>query len=437
VRRIRWFDPEFGEPSTPVAWPAASLILATVFLNPVFLELLSSRFWPTHPLPVHAVILATIAATVTAAFYVGPAMAMLAARRPLREVAADHLGTIPGLILRVCMLGYLLLWAGALIGIPLRIAANSWRPEPMPLVVGLAAGVAMAFVFVTAHQRESTEARLAMVSCKLFVAITIAAFLRVQDGWPAILGWYKGPGPWRDIQFGVSDVAKYAAPAALLAADLSYRMRGRRDVMLTGCLGMGLPLFGALLISGLLCVVTHASWLYQPSLAPTLAMSLFSKMARSAVPGRALVIMVTMFGAVRFAARCATRVAGIRHSLSWRQWVIPAGFLAATAWCSVRLFDPAFDSVFDWLGRILGVTGAVITAGVAVGQRQCPIAGRIDWVGTGSLLAGLATPLFIPHGPLMYGPHPWWWPWLLPSCAVAFTICVPARLVEKKLARKR
>jgi hypothetical protein len=33
VRRILWFDPDTDDPSTPIDWPAAALILATLFMN--------------------------------------------------------------------------------------------------------------------------------------------------------------------------------------------------------------------------------------------------------------------------------------------------------------------------------------------------------------------------------------------------------------------
>jgi hypothetical protein len=46
----------------------------------------------------------------------------------------------------------------------------------------------------------------------------------------------------------------------------------------------------------------------------------------------------------------------------------------------------------------------------------------------------LATPLYVPHGPMELTRFPWWYPWVLPSYVVAFLMCLGGRTVQKILA---
>jgi hypothetical protein len=433
VRRIRWFDPEFGEPSTPIGWPAASLVLATVFLNFVFELALGGRFWLFWPLPIYGAAVGLISLALATVFFVGPALAMQSAARSVFTVIGDALGTIPALAVRLCCVMFLPLWMGALVGNILRYLTWFWSGREWSFGAGMLMLVIIAFVFATAHQRPGTQARMAFFTCKLFLAIVIAAFLRVHDGW-SIVAERGGAADLRQLRFGLSEIAQYSAPIALLAANFGSRSSTRRDVWLTGLYGMAMPLFVASAISGLIAVVTHNSSLYRPSLEPTIAMALWSDVARSAAPARMIVAMVTVFGAMRFAARWATKSAGISESPTRRGWAIVGCLVAATTFCSFIAPDTVPASALDWLGRCLGVTGGVVTAGFLTGSRVLKAPRRIDWVGTGSLITGLGTPLFVQHGPMMYAPNPWWWPWLLPSYVVGFTVCICGRLAEKVLA---
>jgi hypothetical protein len=61
VLRIRWFDPESDDPSMPIDWPVAALILATLFLNFVFWNAYGGRLWRSCPLPLNAPVLGGVA----------------------------------------------------------------------------------------------------------------------------------------------------------------------------------------------------------------------------------------------------------------------------------------------------------------------------------------------------------------------------------------
>ena len=433
MRRILWYDPEFGEPSTPVAWPAASVILATVFLNVIFVEALGGRFWPFTPLTLYGAAVILIPLALTLLFFVGPALATRAAKRPIFGLMEDALGTIPALGVRACCVVFLSFWTGSLLGGPLVYLTWHWTGRGESLAAYFLAVLVIAFVYITVHQGHGTRARLALFTCKLFFAIAIAALLRVQDGWQP-KDWHLDTVDWRQVRFGFSEVFQYAAPLALLAANFGSRSSSRKDIWLAGLSGMALPLTIAITISGWIAMITHASSLYLPSLAPTIFMALLSDVASSAAPARMIVAMVTVFGAMRFGARWATTAAGISDAPTPRGWVIAACLVATTTWCSFRAWDEMPASVLDWSGRCLGITGGVITAGFLAGRRALPEQRRIDWVGCGSLIAGLCTPLYVKHGPLMYAPDPWWCPWLLPSYVVAFSVCVCGRLLEKALA---
>jgi hypothetical protein len=364
-------------------------------------------------------------------FLVGPALAAQAAGHRIFTVISGALGIIPASAVRLCTVVFLPVWMGLLVAPVVRYLV--WWAELSRLAAGALVWAVVAFVFATAHQRPRTQGQLALFSCKLFGAIAIAAFVRVRDGWETV--GYR-PADWQQIQFGLSALARYSAPLALLAADFVSRGSTRKDVVRIGFFGMALPLFLAMAISGFLAAVTHASRLYVPSLTPTIGMALWSQVAASATPPRMIVAMITVFGAMRFAARSATGAAAMPEKPTWRSWTIAACLIIATTWCCLQSWNRLLESVLDWSGRCLGVTSAVITAGFLAGRRGLSEQRRIDWVGTGALIVGLGTPLYIRHGEMMYDPNPWWWPWLLPSYVVGFVVCLCGRLVENLLARR-
>lgn len=435
MRRIRWFDPDKDDPSSPVAWRAASLVTATLFLNFSF-TFQAAGLWQFCALPLYALLLGILALLLTGLFFIGPALAIRAAERPLFLVIEDSLGSIPAFGVRFCCASFLVLWMATLIAFPMILLSNDLERKVSSTELGIIAAAVVMFLFFTGQQSFQTRARLATFTNKLGIAILVAALLRVHEGWPALLGpfspdedrgwlWYT----WSEF----SMLAMYVAPLALLAADLGRRSHGRKQVAIFSLMGVALPVFVALFLVGVIGTATHASYYYQPSLQPTVAMALWSKAARSALPGRVLVAAVTVFGAVRFGGRALVEATPIRTERNAGRWILPACFSGAIAWCSLHPFALAFFSVIDWSARCLAVTGVVITVDFLTGKRRTDRAGRVDWVGLIALAGGLATPLYVPHGPLELTRFPWWYPWILPSCVVAFVMCLVGRLVQKIL----
>ena len=232
------------------------------------------------------------------------------------SVIEDSLGTMPSWGLRVCCVSFLVLWMATLIALPATLLSNNLERKTSSSEIGIVAAAVLMFVFFTGLQNFQTRASLAAFSNKLGLAIVIAALIRVHQGWPALLGpfsadadrgllWYV----WQEF----SMLAFYVAPLAFLAADLGRRSHGRRQVAILGLMGVALPLFRDL-VSGrfdrncdLLISILPAG---VP--APTVLMALWSKAARSSLPGRVLVAAVTVFGALRFGGRYlleTTRVA--------------------------------------------------------------------------------------------------------------------------------
>jgi hypothetical protein len=430
MRRIRWFDPGTDGSSSPVAWPAASLVTATLFLNLSF-TFHAGGLWVFCPLTLYALVIGFLALSLTGLFFIGPALATRAAGRPLFLVIEDSLGSIPAFGLRLCCVAFLVLWIATLIATPIiMLPINLERNVSSTELVIVTATVLM-FLFLTGDQSFQTRVRLAAFTDKLGLAILIAALIRVHDGWPAPLGPFsRNPRQIGDVWDEFSLLASYIAPLALLAADFGRRIHGPRQVAMLGLMGLALPLFVALFLVGVVRTAIHASG-YQPSLGPTVAVALWSQAARSALPGRLLVAAVTVFGAVRFGGNSLVEATPIRTAGN-RRWVLLACFSVAIAWCSWHGFAPAFAPVLDWSARSLAATGAVISAGfVTTGKRRAEQARRVDWVGLIALVGGLASPLCVTPGPEELSLFGWWNSGVLLSCGVAFVMCLVGRAVQR------
>jgi len=94
------------------------LILATLFLNFTFCYARGDSLWLFIPRPLYATLINGIAALVAALFFIGPALATFAARRPLFEVIANSLGSVPAFGARLCCVLFSVLWLGALMALP-------------------------------------------------------------------------------------------------------------------------------------------------------------------------------------------------------------------------------------------------------------------------------------------------------------------------------
>ena len=396
--------------------------------------MMSFRLWLFCPLPLYALVVGVLAILVTALFFVAPALATYAARRPLFPVIADSIGSVPAFGLRLCCVLYLVLWIAATMELPIWLCSwNPWR-QASSTELGILSAALLTFLFVTGRQNLRTGARLALFTNKLAFAILIAALIRVHEGWPAIL-----EGAWTDggrsrgsvVWTGLSELAFYVAPLALFGADFGHRSRGRRQVVMTGLMGVALPLFATLLLVGVIGAATNASPFYKPSLQPNVAMALWSEAAASALPGRRMIVAITIFGVMRFAVKALTEAAAIPPTGVQWGWALIACLVGAIAWLSLRPYAPACSTALDWAARCLGVTSAIITVDMVVGRQRVEPARRVDWVGCIALLAGLATPLYVTHGPMELTQDPWWYPWLLPSYLVGLLVCLCGRVAQK------
>ena len=425
MHRIRWFDPESDDPATPVDWPVPALILATLFLNILFWEAHGLSLWPFRPLPLYLLLLGAVALLVTALFFMGPSLATQAARLPLLGVIENSFGSIPAFGLRLCCVLYLVLWIAYLIAVPVWLwSSQILRRQVSSTESGIFAAAVLVFLFVTGSQSLRSGAKLALFTNKLGIAILVAALIRVHEGWPAVLDGFRisGERSWiSEVWRGLSELTFYVAPLALLAANFGQRSPRRKQVAMTGLMGIALPLFGTLLIVDFIGAATHASRFYQPSLSPSVAMALWGHAAGSGLPGRMMVAAITIFGAVRFGVRALAETASIRTPATRRGWVLLGCFVGAIAWAAVHPDTPTFTTAFDFSARCLAVTGAVLTVDFMVGRQRVERLRRIDWVGSIALLAGLATPMCVPHESME----------LLPSYLVGFLVCLCGRAVQK------
>jgi peptidoglycan/LPS O-acetylase OafA/YrhL len=137
-----------------------------------------------------------------------------------------------------------------------------------------------------------------------------------------------------------------------------------------------------------------------------------------------------MFGAVRFGARALAESASIPAYGNRARWVLLGFLIGAIALASVQEDSPNLSAVFEVSATCLAVAGAVLAADIVIGRHRVERAKKIDWIGAVALLAGLATPLYMPLV-ISAAPESWWHPWLLPSCGMGFLVCLASGAVQK------
>lgn len=243
--RIHWFNRDSDDPSTPIDWRLASPLLATLFLNFVFVNNQDAHFRMLCVLPLYALFVAAIAIMMTAAFFMGPALATHRAGRALFLVIEDSLGSVPAFGLRLCCVLFLVLWIAALIALPIRWWSFNFPGRQVSSTEsGIVTAILLIFLFTTAQQGLLTRAKLAVFTNKLGLAILIAALIRVREGLPAVLGAFRMPvgDDWLSQVVGsLSELALYVAPLALIAANFGYRSGGQRQIAITGLMGIAFP----------------------------------------------------------------------------------------------------------------------------------------------------------------------------------------------------
>ena len=433
--RFRWFDREPDDLSAPIDWRFSALIIATLFLNFPFWIVSASDLRMSCSLPLYAVHVGIVTLLIAALFFVGPALAAQAAKRPLFGIIENSLGSVPTFGIRFCCVLFLLAWTAKLIAwaelLPLLIV----QPQGWSSIESGAIGIGtMVFLAFTSFQNVQTTAKLARFINKLGAAILIAALIRVRHGWPAVLTQSPVSSVYSeglDLWQGLSQLAFNLAPLVFFAANFGYRSPGRKAVAMTALMGIAVPLAGTLLLVGTIGIATTRSGFYVPSLEPNVAMALWSHAASSALLGRMMLAAITAFGAIRFGIRALVDSASIRP-LGSRWTLVLLGFLAGAI---VLVSADPYAPTFQLLTNLLAVVPAVLTADFVTRSWRVDRAQRFDWIGVTALIAGLATPFYIPNWIVGADDNPWWHPWLLPSYGVAFLVCLLGR-TARQISRK-
>jgi hypothetical protein len=303
-----------------------------------------------------------VALLFSAVFFIGPALAARASGHSLFAAIENSLGSLPAFALRICSVLFLILWIASLIAAPAGLYSYVWHLRDFSLIESaLYSARLLTYLFVTGLHSLRTEARMAMFSNKLGIAVLFAALIRVHQGWPVVFGaselTKQGPSP-SGLWQGLSELAFYVAPLALLATDFGPRIGSRRLMIMTGLMGIALPLFGTLFFIGVLTLAAFASPFNRPGLMTSVGMALVGGAARAAVTPRIMIATVTAFGAVRFGAGALAKTSWIRIAGGRWRWVWLGCCLVAAAWCSLRPYDAALIAIHNGLASCLAVTSA-------------------------------------------------------------------------------
>ena len=432
VLRFRWFDREPSSQSISADWRFAALIIATLFLNLHFWQTHGDDVWMSCSILPYAFIVAAVAIAITTLFFLGPAAITQSMNRSLLCAVENSLGPVPAFGVRLCFVSFLVIWMANSIAVPgLWWVDSILRREVSSSELGIMAVGIVAFVFATGLQSTKTTANLAMFTDKLGIAILLAAMLRVHEGWPdAVNGFPHGDVDRSLSEFwqGISRLMFYTAPLGFLAGSFGNRVQGRRQLALTAAMGFALPLFVTLLLIGVMNVATIKSPIYQPSLNPNVPMALWAHAARSSLPGRMLLVAITLFGALRFGVRALAESVSTVPVENRPRWTRLVGLSLAIAWFSVHQGAASLSTALEVSTACLVGAIAVLSADCLTQRWRSKQMKRIDWVGLVALLTGLAC---VPCWKVITGAEPWSRTWVLPSYVAGFTICLLGRFVQK------
>jgi hypothetical protein len=368
------------------------VIAATVVLNLRFFEQFGLSLWGSGPALLQLPLIAAASAVITSLFFVGPALALQAAKRPMPALVEDLIGFFPAALFRFCCLVALLFWVGSLLETPANM--TRWVAAEQTSAFYFAVAVSLAvFLFLTMGRDLPTSGKLAMFSNQLAIAILAAAAIRVRDGWPAIAGGFPDHGQSSWTWHGLAAVSFFVGPIAFFAAGFATRVTSREAVISIGAFGLAIPFFFALAAVGLIGVATANSSLYRPSLNPTLGMALVSGVARSHFPAVAAVAAVTAFGALRLGIRALTDITGTR--------VLYPVAICAIAWIAIHDVE-RYAFAFDFSANVIAAMAAVLTANMVLRRRAASRA-----VNLVALIAGSVLPLSVRWGdPNLAYSHP-------------------------------
>ncbi len=417
VIRFRWTGTTAEDPATLVGWALPSIILATLFLNfPFWFSLEPDIMWLGPPC-VRLGLIAGIGLFFVFLFYLGPALLGQSRNLSLFRLAEYSFGTIPGIAFRICCVLYLTIWLtfylqtiGILL-VPWPLSRNITGTESVLILAALAV-----FLLATALQTLHANAKLALFTNKLCLAIFLAALIRVRAGLPAVAhALFQSPGSmetvdWRRIPFLVF----YLAPLALFASNFGHRAKTRKDTALIGLVGLATAFAFSLLAAG---VVAHAASAahFRVGIGSAVSAALFGGASARYIPPRMMVTAITAFGAARFGFKALANAVRF-ESQSGRRIVL------ALLGCLVVVLNftnsDALYSLREFLTRCLVVAAAVLSANSIAPLPGEDVPKKLAWIGGVSLLAGMATQFlcwYFFENQTLEQDELWWYPWLLPS----------------------
>ncbi len=431
--RFRWSDARDAQASEYDNWRLPALIVATAFLSPVFVSGFATFPTSWGPSACFGGGLA-LACALLGLFYLGPAMMVRSARRPLFDVAECSFGAAAAVLFRLGCILYLTVLAATWLSTITFLTSRHGLP---PLWTRLLGGVAALYLFSTSVQGLRTSSRLAFFTNRLSLAIIVAALIRARSGWAEAWPWWVAqPGDWT-----IQDIVQYAgmrilygAPVAFLAVLFAHRVESRRHAALLGICGIAIPVLGAVLVGGFSVGVVINSDLGIVKMA-SLTHALLKAPREYNLIVR-LLLALTLFGIVRFSAMGLAAAIPIAAEKTWiRGGVLTALACAAAVLAAIREFD-GFAAQSH--AAVLPVTAAaVLSADFMAGQWKRLNSRKVDWVGVTAWLAGAGVPYYRDLSFILTGAHfgpdlrDWGQPWIFPAYGTSFVVCAAGRLIER------
>jgi hypothetical protein len=426
--RIRWSDADDG--SSPLDWRIPSAILATLFLNFFFWFAYGLDLQVFGSFAADAAAADGLALAIVVLFFLGPARASQAAGRPLLETIDRSFGTIPAVCVRLGCVAFLITWIAAMISLETRISGSAFQSGLSRRESIWLGAVLLLYLLATSIQGVRTTAKLATLTNHLAIAMLLAAAIRVRQGSYAIFD-VTAASNLRSIWYGLSTTFDYAAPLAFLAAGFAFRLKGKRSLTKVAALGLVLPLGGALSMTLLIGIMTHASSFYTPSLPPAVMMALWSKTPLSYARPAHLLAVVTAFGAIRIGFRWLRECVLIMVPT---RWVTVSLLICAAAAIGLTLKQEWDRIPFEMPAIWLAATAAVMTADATIARRRTASARMVDWVGVIAFLAGCVVPIVVRWWLVL---DEWSYPWIPSAYAIAFVVCICGRASAKLAVNER
>jgi hypothetical protein len=442
--RVRWDDRRW-EDALYIDWRLPALLLATLFLNFAFFFDRTSRIPFSGPPLVYCALLGAAALLLVGLFYIGPAFAAQASRLPLFEIVERSLGSVPAFGFRLCCALFLSLWLAHLLPLFLFLGVKwTLREKWTPLAIGFLSGAVLLYLFATGLSSLRTNAKLALFTNKLALALVIAALVRVREGWSYAWGSLLVPnGSWSfpEIIHQLGSLLFCYAPLAFLASDFGRRSCTKKAAATIGLCGLAIPLCFAMCLAGFLDQATYATHRNLGGLA-NFAVALWGGDSERFIPAKAMLAAVTIFGAARLGAR------QLASSLSIPGWHPKALRLTLGLFVCVIATISAVSSLnlsgaLEWSSRIIVAAAAVIAADFATRHSLTARSTRFDWGGLVACAAGLGAPyylawlrdaVFVVTGVSFSAGvsfEDWWHPWILPIYGITFMVCLIVRFAGR------